>query len=278
MGITIIVRNNSTQVKEKVPKKALDTSDTFDTLDTYNIFMVSFIIIAKEKKKREAYVKEHANNFAINSFDITILERDTSKKNLQSIGIEDIKNIQEKIFLKPLKSTNKLIIIEDAHLLTPEAQNALLKVLEEPPAHTHIILATETKEALLPTILSRCQIIELEEEQTKPSEKTIGEMDAFIASLPELSLEERFKQAEQLAKDKDKAIVWIENLILVLREELLTNVILVNEVHPGSDSGRARMTVTDIAQVLRSFQSLHTLLKTTNVNPRFAIEQTLLNL
>lgn len=239
--------------------------------------MVSFIITSKEKKKRQEYIKDYAARNTIDIFDITTIEKDSSVKTTQSIGIETVKLLQKKLFLKPIRSKNKLIVIEDAQLLTPEAQNALLKVLEEPPANTIIILGTETKDALLPTILSRCQIIELEESQKKLSDKTVEELTTFIRSLPELSLGERLKQAEQLAKDKEKAITWIQNLILFVREELLTNVILVNEVHPGSDSG-PRMTAIDYLTVIKSFQSLRTLLKTTNVNPRFAIENTLLNL
>lgn len=247
--------------------------------------MVSFIVIAKDKKKRETYYKEYAANLQTDVFDITVIERDTASKQ-QSIGIETVKLMQKKLFLKPIKSAIKLLVIEEAHLLTPEAQNALLKILEEPPDNTHIILATETKEALLPTILSRCQIFELEEEKKTLSEKTYEELSQFIEELPELSLGDRLKKAEILAKDKDKAISWIETLILMLREKLLGNIILgtTEGVIPGSDSEHtpqgtgARMTNIDYTKLLKALQKLHTLLKTTNVNPRFALEQTLLNL
>lgn len=234
--------------------------------------MVSFIIIAKDKKKREVYVKEYADEQKIDRFDITIIQKETDTKTTQSIGIETVKLIQKKLFLKPIKSKNKIIVIEDAQLLTPEAQNALLKVLEEPPANTFILLGTESKEALLPTILSRCQIIELKEESKKLSEKTIEELNAFIQNLPEFSISDKLKQAEQLSKDKDKAVMWIENLILVLREELIDIYSLET-----SDSPDTFDTVNVLAD-LKSFQSLHTLLKTTNVNPRFAMEHTLLSL
>ena len=223
--------------------------------------MVSFIIIAKDKTKRETYIKKYAQKHAIDQFDITIVEKDTNTKPpTQSIGIEVIKQIHKKVFLKPIKSAHKLVIIEDAHLLTPEAQNALLKVLEEPPANTLIFLGTETKEALLPTILSRCQIIILEEEKKQLSEDTIEELLLFIQELPQFSINDRLKRAEQLAKDKDKAIIWIENLILVLRGNLLLTFSV------------------ETAETIKQLQSLHTLLKTTNVNPRFAIEHTLLSL
>lgn len=242
--------------------------------------MVSFIIVAKDKKRRVAYVKEYANKHAIDTFDITIIEKDSDAKlNTQSIGIETVKQIQKKLFLKPLKSAQKLIVIEDAQLLTPEAQNALLKVLEEPPANTYIILGTETKEALLPTILSRCQLIELEEDKKELSGKTIEELSEFIQNLPEFSIGDKLKHAEQLAKDKDKAIVWIENLILVLREELIKTYSSSDPRESRSNNETMKQSNnTTIIQTLKSFQSLHTLLKTTNVNPRFAIENTLLSL
>lgn len=232
--------------------------------------MVSFILVAKEKKKRETYVKEYAKQHAIHKFDITVIEKDTSKKNTQSIGIEDIKKVQEKLFLKPIQSQIKLIIIEDSQLLTTEAQNALLKVLEEPPANTHIILATETKEVLLPTILSRCQLIELEQEQKTLPEKTIEEITSFIEKLPNLSIEERFKRAEELAKDKEKAMTWTENLIIILREQLL---LTVNQTAKNDNPA-----ATDLVYIIKKINSLHTILKTTNVNPRFAIEHTLLDI
>jgi DNA polymerase III subunit delta' len=237
--------------------------------------MVSFIIVAKDKKKRIAYVKEKASEQKINAFDITIIEKDSSKKNSQTIGIEDIKAIQEKLFLKPIKSKSKFIVIEDAQLLTPEAQNALLKVLEEPPANTNIILGTETTEALLQTIQSRCQIIQLEEDRKKLSEKTVEELNLFITSLPDLSISERLKQAELLAKDKDKALLWIENLTLVLREKLLKKYFTdISQTKTRNTS----LTLNSQLSTLKSLQSLHTLLKSTNVNSRFAIEQTLLSL
>jgi DNA polymerase III delta prime subunit len=223
--------------------------------------MVSFIVIAKEKKKREANRVEFAKKHAIDTFDITIISKDSdTKTSTQSIGIETIKLIQKKLYFKPIKSKDKMVVIEEAQLLTPEAQNALLKVLEEPPANTFIILETETKEALLQTILSRCQIITLEEDPKKLSENTINELNQFIKALPDLPVGQRLKQAELLAKDKEKALSWIENLILVMRDELLQNY------------------KSDNAIIIRKLQTLYTLLKTTNVNLRFAIEHTLLSL
>lgn len=233
--------------------------------------MTSFIIIAKDKKKREAYLADFYKNQEVDIFDITTLNLEATLKNIQSIGIEDIKKMQEKIFLKPIKSKNKAIVIDDAEALTIEAQNALLKILEEPPAHTLIILSVNTKEALLPTIISRCQITQLEEEGIKLSANEISEFQTFLEDLKKLGTGERLKKAEVLAKDKTKAIEWLEKLIIFIRGELLANVILVRDDFARDDKPY-------YLALIKSFQSLHTLLKTTNVNPRFAIENTLLAL
>jgi DNA polymerase III delta prime subunit len=230
--------------------------------------MVSFLITSKDKDKRIAYAQELCSKQLIDKFDITLIEKDQSEKTTkQSIGIEEVKNMQKKISFKPIKSPSKAVIIEDAHLLTPEAQNALLKVLEEPPANTILILGSDSKEALLPTILSRCQIIELETDQPKLTEKAKQDLQAFIDQLLTMPMGERLKKAEALAKDKDKALIWIEKLILVLREETLNQ----------NTEGKT-YTLTELITMLQSFQKLHTTLKTTNVNPRFAIETTLLSL
>ncbi len=71
--------------------------------------------------------------------------------------IENIRNLQEHIGFKPLQGKYKVFIIDEAHSLTEEASNALLKTLEEPPAHTIFILATTEPERILPTIRSRLQ-------------------------------------------------------------------------------------------------------------------------
>src|SRR5689334_21182774 len=105
--------------------------------------MTSFIVVSKDKNKRDEFLKTFYKKYTIDDFDVTVIGIDNSvKHNTQSIGIADIKHMQKKIFLKPLKRGNKAVVLEEAQLLTTEAQNALLKVLEETPQHTYIILST----------------------------------------------------------------------------------------------------------------------------------------
>ena len=72
-------------------------------------------------------------------------------------GIDEIRNIRELIKFPPMNSPNKVIIIDEAHMLTTQAFNALLRTLEEPPPHGKFILATTDIQKVPMTIISRCQ-------------------------------------------------------------------------------------------------------------------------
>ena len=73
-------------------------------------------------------------------------------------GIDDIRALKDAVYTVPYESRYKVYIIDEVHMLTKEAFNALLKTLEEPPAHVVFILATTEEEKILDTILSRCQV------------------------------------------------------------------------------------------------------------------------
>lgn len=72
-------------------------------------------------------------------------------------GIDDVRELREGIKFAPIKSKYKVFIIDECHQLSKDAANALLKTLEEPPAHAVFLLATTESHKMIPTILSRCQ-------------------------------------------------------------------------------------------------------------------------
>ncbi|MBI2957512.1 MAG: DNA polymerase III subunit gamma/tau [Chloroflexi bacterium] len=72
-------------------------------------------------------------------------------------GIEEIRDLREKVNFSPSQARHKVYIIDEVHMLTDAAANALLKTLEEPPPYVIFVLATTESHKLLPTILSRCQ-------------------------------------------------------------------------------------------------------------------------
>ncbi|OGJ54496.1 DNA polymerase III, subunit gamma and tau, partial [Candidatus Peregrinibacteria bacterium RIFOXYC2_FULL_33_13] len=84
---------------------------------------------------------------------IDLLEIDAASNR----GIDEIREIREKIKFLPTHGGKKIYIIDEVHMLTKEAFNALLKTLEEPPTHAHFILATTESHKVPETIISRCQ-------------------------------------------------------------------------------------------------------------------------
>ena len=72
-------------------------------------------------------------------------------------GIDEIRDIREKVNFAPAQGSRKVYIIDEAHMLTDAASNAFLKTLEEPPAHVIFVLCTTEVQKILPTIVSRCQ-------------------------------------------------------------------------------------------------------------------------
>jgi DNA polymerase-3 subunit gamma/tau len=72
-------------------------------------------------------------------------------------GIDDIREIRDRVALRPVHGRRKVYIVDEAHMLTKEASNAVLKTLEEPPDHVVFVLCTTEMAAMLPTIRSRCQ-------------------------------------------------------------------------------------------------------------------------
>ena len=90
---------------------------------------------------------------AINGSLTDIVEMDAASNN----GVDDIRQIREEVNFLPTKAKYRVYIIDEVHMLSPGAFNALLKTLEEPPEHVKFILATTEPQKLPATILSRCQ-------------------------------------------------------------------------------------------------------------------------
>jgi DNA polymerase-3 subunit gamma/tau len=88
---------------------------------------------------------------------LDVLELDAASRR----GIDSIRELQEVISYAPVRDRYKVLILDEFHMLTKEAFNALLKTLEEPPPNLFFILATTEIQKVLPTILSRCQVFEL---------------------------------------------------------------------------------------------------------------------
>ena len=92
-----------------------------------------------------------------NGNNIDIIEIDGASNN----SVNDIRNLREEVLYTPVKCKYKVYIIDEVHMLSNAAWNALLKTLEEPPTHVKFLFATTEAHKILPTVLSRCQRFDL---------------------------------------------------------------------------------------------------------------------
>lgn len=76
-----------------------------------------------------------------------------------TVRIDQIRLLKQMAYLKPMSGRRRVFIVDEAEKMNEEAENSLLKVLEEPPPHAHIVLVTSSPFLLLPTIRSRCQVL-----------------------------------------------------------------------------------------------------------------------
>lgn len=166
---------------------------------------ISTIIIGKNKEKREEKILNVIGDskFSLtNNPDFKIIEK---VKNKKSIGIEEVREIGKFLKILPISHTQKIVLIKDANVLTTEAQNSLLKILEEPPEYARIILEADTEQKFLSTIISRCQILQTEADLLTNQ----AELD-----FKNLSLNDRFEWAEKTTKLEKEEIIVILNSIL----------------------------------------------------------------
>ena len=168
-------------------------------------------IFANEVNKNEVYQKEN----------VDIIEIDAASNN----GVDEVRDIKEAIKFLPSEGMYKVYIIDEVHMLTTAAFNALLKTLEEPPAHVIFILATTEIHKIPATILSRCQRFEFKNLSVKQLEdrlKYISENESLdieedaikkIATLAKGGLRDAISILDQVSNYSEK--ITLENILEV---------------------------------------------------------------
>lgn len=213
--------------------------------------MHSFIITSNNLRSGVEEAKKISSREKVDVFDLEILE-------FEGLGIEDVRRIQKKIFLKPFKGKKKSLIMVLQAGITVEAQNSMLKLLEEPPPSSLIFIVLNNHLSLLPTILSRAKIIKLQEER-ESNDESLSQFLELKTDGDALSL------AQEVSKDKTSAILWLENLIFSAREKMLKNL--------GNKQEAVRLR-----KLIHQIELSHYDLKNTNANPRLVLENLFLNI
>ncbi len=215
---------------------------------------MTFLIVGGNKESRKREIEKLYQRLKPtkpqNDPDQIILEKD-------HIGIEEIRDLKHWLSLKPYLEPPKIVVIPESQNLTPEAQGALGKIIEELPETTVIILASPNQEQLSPMIVSRCQVFNLPQEaEFTLSQNEIKSHQAELEEILKSSPGERILFAEKM-KGRGEAEMFCQIQLLLWREMLLKN------------------PTREISQIIRQIQKTLKYLKA-NVNPRLAIENLLL--
>ncbi len=177
--------------------------------------MHAFLVTGGTKESRMNWVTKTLNDREVSAFDRMVLASEEG-----TLGVASVRDFTKRLSLAPFQGTLLAGIIEDAHRLTVEAQNALLKTLEEPGPKSMLYLSAINADVLLPTIASRCQVISLgatdqyTQDDLLQCFKTLKQM---IDARPG----ERIKLIDAIAPDRDAAKAWVERAIASAHQELV---------------------------------------------------------
>lgn len=214
----------------------------------------SFLITALDKNESKSHTQTLLKEMGVDPIDINLNVYE------KAMGIEDVRNIQKAILLKPFRGKTKAVIIDAYEGITPEAQNALLKILEEPPNNTAIVITATNKDLLLPTIVSRCKVVVLQENEIKLLDNDFSEFEKYLNTLLNGKTGDRLKIAQNITADKGDAGLWLEKMATFLESKL------------KQDDKNAKLL-----NFLKELQSTYKAVKSTNVSPRTALENLFLS-
>lgn len=135
-----------------------------------------------------------------------ILETDGKKGKSNTFSVDAVREIRDNAFVVPNESDKKIYILKNGQNMNEQAQNAILKILEEPPSYVFFVIVTTSKSTMLETVLSRVQVFSLLSEEEKITDKELSivkNMVSAIMNVNEIDLMEQtavFQKNNQLAK------------------------------------------------------------------------------
>lgn len=217
--------------------------------------MQTFIVSSNNLKASKNYVLDLLSKEKITKLDISIVEIE------KTMGIEDVRFIQKGINLKPFQGDKKAVVIIIPDGATVDAQNSMLKILEEPPSSTLIYIITPNFQIFLPTILSRVKIIDIKDSEVTENNIGYEKITAFSGIGDKLYL------AQNLGKDKDKQklITWLEGTIISTRKKMLSN------IGNSEDCLKLKQNIKHLNEALGDIRN-------TNTNPRLTLENLFLSI
>jgi DNA polymerase III subunit gamma/tau len=116
-----------------------------------------------------------------NATSMDVIEMDAASNN----SVDDIRDLRERVAYAPLSGRHKVYILDEAHMLSPQAWNAFLKTLEEPPPRTIFVLATTEAQKVLPTVVDRCHRFDF----GRPTVEQVATVVARVAASEQINIE-----------------------------------------------------------------------------------------
>ncbi len=117
-----------------------------------------------------------------NATSLDVIEMDAASNN----SVDDIRDLRESVAYAPVSGRHKVYILDEAHMLSPQAWNAFLKTLEEPPPRTIFVLATTEAQKVLPTVVDRCHRFDF----GRPSVEQVATVLARVTALEQIEVED----------------------------------------------------------------------------------------
>ncbi len=229
--------------------------------------MHAYIITRSDETGRATKIDSLLEEWHISHHDVVLLTPLEGK-----IGIDAVRSIISRLSFKPRSSPFSVLVVRMAHALSEEAQQAILKTLEEPVGSACIILETQEPYSLLPTILSRCHIVRLTD--AKASDQSKRELSECLTTLEQLlhsSVGERTKLIDTIAATRDDALIFVDQTIHALERHLV-----LTGSRPVTDDTPLKLSVNQTAKCLRSFLTARTELLG-NASPKLSLDAAFLS-
>ena len=163
-----------------------------------------------DKEDLLSLLVKQTSNVSIAKSDVLEVSTLEEKK---SIGIDQARLVKNFVSVYPQPNSRRVVVVQGAEKLTLEAQNALLKILEEPPELAAIILVTNNQYSLQTTIRSRCKMTNLPLVDSKKDEETMK----LYQKISKAGISQKLQMSDDWSKSKTKPLDTMDNLIKIFR-------------------------------------------------------------
>jgi len=223
----------------------------------------AYLFCGPKEIGKKFFATEFANFIGCKFPDLMILgeanKKDPKFGDGGEISIAQIRKVQEFLSYKSYNGGIKIVIVDDAEKMNPEAQNCFLKTLEEPKGKTLIVLVSSKPDMLLPTIRSRCQTMKFfkpknfayNPEKLKKEQQILNDILPVIDS----DFSEKFKYVKSIDFEQQDVSEILEVMQNYFREKMLADV---------SDK--------KVMNILKLIEEINNKLTFTNANPKLALE------